>query len=90
MYPRRKGTFGILLPDRKERDPSFVDKVFYLIIVVCFVTRKLRAFWQIKVILLESAGITVTAWGEKKFDGLTRLGDHHVDLQAIKVALLAD
>jgi hypothetical protein len=34
MYPRRKGTFGILLPDRKERDPSFVDKVFYLIIVV--------------------------------------------------------
>lgn len=60
-----------------------------LTIVITLVTGEYSAFRHVKVILLQSAGITLATRSQEKIDRLTRFSNHQMNLQSITMKSFA-
>ena len=66
-----------------------LQEVFYLVIVLRFVSINKRPLWYIESVMLQRVDITKAAMGQKKLHWLTIFGDHQMDLESIAISFLA-
>ena len=85
---------GVLLANRSQFDPALCQLVFDCIVVVGLVTDDHRALWHSRALPaseiedLKAAGVACGTSAQEEFNGLAIFGDHHVNLQSIKVTPL--
>ena len=79
---------GVLLSDRSQLDSTLCQLVFDEVVVVGFIAYDKSTLWQIEIEDLKATSVACGTSGQEELNRLTLLGDHHVNLEAIKVTLL--
>jgi hypothetical protein len=65
------------------------QEVFYLVIIIGFVSRNNRRLWDIEGKMLQGIDIPKATMGQKKLDRLAIFGHHQMDLESIELSFLA-
>jgi hypothetical protein len=65
------------------------QEVFYLVIIIGFVSRNNRRLWDIEGKMLQGIDIPKATMGQKKLDWLAIFGHHQMDLESIEISFLA-
>src|SRR5215831_7550918 len=87
---RWQSSFRVLLAYGKQLNMlDFFQEVFYLIVIIRFISENNRTIWQLIGIILQGIHIAKAARGQETFYRLSILGDYQMDLQAIKIPFLA-
>ena len=85
-----QSSFRVLLAYGQQLNMlDFLQQVFDLIVIICFISINNRTIRQLIGLILQGLHIAKASRGQETFNRLSILGDHQMDLQSIKIPFLA-